>query len=222
MRNLKTVLALGVCVLLAGGGMVLAEGGKAASPRHAGQHYKELPLPKAPRDKSGKVQVSEVFWYGCGHCYALDPMLEGWNAKKAPYIEFVRIPVMWGPPHWQHAKLFYTLQALRRPELHAAVFDAIHKEHKPLVDRDQSKAREMHFEFLSGHGVTREQFDAVYDSEPVMTQLRNAATFTENYRVANVPTIFVADRYSTSVSEAGSTDKLLALINHLAASEKNR
>jgi thiol:disulfide interchange protein DsbA len=222
MRNFQTVLALSICALLAGGGMALAEDGKAASPWRAGQHYKELPAPNAPESPKGKVQVSEVFWYGCGHCYALDPALEAWNAKKAPYIEFVRIPVMWGPPHWQHAKLFYTLQALRRPELHAAVFDAIHKEHKPLADRDQSKAREMHFEFLSGHGVTREQFDAVYDSEPVMTHLRNAAAFTENYRVANVPTIFVAGRYSTSVSEAGSPDKLLALINDLAASEKNR
>jgi thiol:disulfide interchange protein DsbA len=103
MRNLKAVLALALCALLTGGGVAYAEGGKAASPWIAGQHYKELPLPKAPQEKSGKVQVSEVFWYGCGHCYALDPVLEGWNAKKAPYIDFVRIPVMWGPPHWQHA-----------------------------------------------------------------------------------------------------------------------
>ena len=73
----------------------------------------------------GKVQVNEVFWYGCGHCYALDPALENWKTSKPDYIEFVRTPVMWGPVHRQHAKIFYTLQALNRADLHAVVFDAI-------------------------------------------------------------------------------------------------
>lgn len=221
MRNSKTFFALVACALLAGGA-ALAEDSKVAGPWRAGQHYKQMPLPPSPETPTAKVQVSEVFWYGCGHCYALDPVLEAWNAKKAPYIDFVRVPVIWGPLHWQHGKLFYTLQALGRPELHAAVFDAIHKEHQPLADRDEVKAREMHFAFLSGHGVTREKFDATYDSMPVMTNLRRAASITENYQVANVPVIFIAGRYSTSVAEAGDTDKLIRLINDLAASEKNR
>jgi thiol:disulfide interchange protein DsbA len=221
MHVMKTVFALTVCAVLAAGA-VLAEDTKAEGPWKAGVHYKLLTAPTTPAVSSGRVQVSEVFWYGCGHCYALDPVLEAWDAKNPAYIEFVRVPVIWGPMHRQHAKLYYTLQALGRPELHAAVFDAIHKEHQLLADRDELKAREMHFAFLSTHGITREKFDAAYDSMPVLNDVRRAAAYTHNHQVANVPAIVIAGKYSTGVSEAGGADKLIALIDHLAASEKNR
>jgi thiol:disulfide interchange protein DsbA len=222
MRIIKTIFALAVCASIAACAPASADGPEAVGPWRAGLHYKQLPEPTTPAVPAGKVQVSEVFWYGCGHCFALDPVLEAWDAQKASYIDFVRVPVIWGPMHRQHARLFYILKALKRPELHAAVFDAIHKEHQPLADRDEMKAREMHFTFLNAHGITREQFDATYDSMPVLNDLRRAAEITQNYRVANVPTIFIAGKYSTGVSEAGGADKLLSLIDDLAASEKNR
>lgn len=222
MSAIKTFFALTVCVLLGASEAALAKGPETPSgPWRVGQHYKLLPQPTTPAAPTEKVQVLEVFWYGCGHCYALDPVLETWDSKNAPYVDFVRVPVIWGPMHRQHAKLFYTLQALGRSELHGAVFDAIHKENQPLADRDEVKAREMHFTFLSAHGVTREQFDASYDSMPVLNDVRRAAAITQNYQVANVPTIFIAGKYSTGVSEAGGADKLLSLIDDLAASEKN-
>src|SRR5688572_2298628 len=89
----------------------------------AGVNYRLLEKPQAPTVPSGKVEVAEVFWYGCGHCAALDPVLEQWNTAKPDYIEFVRVPVIWGQVHRQHAKLYYTLQVLRRPELHGKVFE---------------------------------------------------------------------------------------------------
>jgi protein dithiol oxidoreductase (disulfide-forming) len=223
-RALKPVAALALGLLLSGGSTlsVAARDSAQVGPWRAGANYTLLPNPQAPTAPSGKVEVSEVFWYGCGHCYALDPVLEDWQSKKAPYIEFNRVPVIWGPMHRQHAKLFYTLQALGKPELHARVFDAIHKEGQQLADRDELKARELHFAFLSNHGVTREKFDATYDSMTVMTNVRRASAITQNYNVANVPVIFINGKYSTGVSEAGGATQLISLINDLAASEKNR
>src|SRR5580704_756038 len=92
----------------------------------AGTNYKVI-APAQPTDASpGKVEVIEMFWYGCPHCFALDPIIESWRKNKAPYIEFVRVPVMWGEAHRAHARLFYTLQALGKlEELHAAVFNEI-------------------------------------------------------------------------------------------------
>src|SRR3954464_14183880 len=78
-----------------------------------GTNYTVLPNPQAP-GVQGKVVVNEVFWYGCGHCYALDPLLESWKLKKPEYVEFVRIPVVWGQVHRQHARLYYTILALGR------------------------------------------------------------------------------------------------------------
>jgi thiol:disulfide interchange protein DsbA len=188
----------------------------------AGENYKLVEIPQAPTAATGKVEVLEVFWYGCGHCFALDPVLEDWKARKASYIEFARVPVIWGPQHRQHAKLFYTLQALGKLDLHPQVFEAIHRQGMPLSDRDEVRARAMQYGFLSTFGVSVEQFDAAYDSMGVATNMQRAQDVTRNFNVGNVPVIFINGKYSTSVSEAGGAPQLLALINDLAASEKKR
>jgi thiol:disulfide interchange protein DsbA len=192
----------------------------AAGKWRQGANYRPVPNPQPPTVPAGKIEVAEVFWYGCNHCFALDPVLEQWNTSKAPYIEFVRVPVVWGPVHRQHAKLYYTLQALRRPELHAKAFETIHVEGVPLSSPDEVKARAMHFAFVSRHGVNAQQFDAAYDSMMVAMSVQRAEAFTRNQRVDNVPSLYVHGKYVTTVSEAGGETQLLALINHLAAGEK--
>jgi len=186
----------------------------------AGTNYQLLAAPQPTNVPPGKVEVNEVFWYGCGHCYALDPALETWKTEKPAYVEFVRVPVIWGPMHRQHAKLYYILQALRRPDLHSKVFDAIHQQGLQLAARDEVEARAEQLAFLGSQGVSEKDFNAAYDSMTVATNLMRAEDLTKKYAVANVPILIVNGKYSTSVSEAGGTPQLLALINDLAASEK--
>jgi thiol:disulfide interchange protein DsbA len=188
----------------------------------AGTHYTQLEAPQATTAATGRVEVIEIFWYGCGHCFALDPALESWNADKPAYVEFTRVPVMWGPAHAQHAKLFYTLHALKRDDLHAKVFAAIHEGGQTLASPDELAGRELQQKFLADHGVTAKDFNAAYDSMTVATQLRRAESLTRAYQVASVPIIIVNGKYSTGVSMAGGTPQLLTLINDLAASEKSR
>src|SRR5262245_51985522 len=193
-----------------------------ASQWRAGVNYTVLGRPQPTSVAKDKVEVNEVFWYGCSHCYALDPALESWKLKKAPFIEFVRIPVIWGNTQAQHAKLFYTLQKLGRNDPHSKVFDAIHKGGKPLAAQDDAQAREMQASFLKENGVTQQQFDAAYDSAEVKANVERAYDLTGQYEVASVPTMIVNGTYSTDVSQAGGTNQLLALINDLAAREKRR
>jgi protein dithiol oxidoreductase (disulfide-forming) len=192
----------------------------AASPWQAGVHYRLVPSPVAPTVASGKVEVTEVFWYGCSHCFALDPVLEEWNARKASYIEFVRVPVIWGPIHRQHAKLYYTLLALRRPELHAKVFEAVHREGNAMSAREDVQARAMQMSFLAQHGVSEQQFGAAYDSMMVATNMQRAESYTQALAIESVPSIFINGKIATSVGEAGGEAQLLKLIDDLAASEK--
>src|SRR5690242_18196246 len=86
----------------------------------------------------GKVEVVEVFWFACPHCYALEPFIQNWLKNKPDYIEFVRVPVMWGPVHRAHARLFYILESLGRKDLESKVFDTIHKEQNMLVGNDDA------------------------------------------------------------------------------------
>jgi protein dithiol oxidoreductase (disulfide-forming) len=187
-----------------------------------GTNYTLLEDPLPPTVGAGKVEVAEVFWYGCGHCYALDPALESWKARKPEFVEFVRVPVIWGPAHRQHAKLYYTIQALGRPELHAKIFEAIQRGGKPLSAQSDEDARVLQRDFLKEHGVSEASFNAAYDSMPVAANVQRARDLTEQYVVSSVPLIVVNGKYVTGVGPAGGAPQLLSLIDDLAASEKSR
>lgn len=188
----------------------------------AGTHYTLVPRPELPDAGRGKVEVDEIFWYGCGHCYRLDPTLESWKKTKPAYVEFVRIPVIWGPVHRQHARLFYTLQALGRADLHTVVFDTIHQEGHMLAAGTDEEARAQQRAFFMQHGVSEKAFDDAYDSVAVAVNVAHAEQVTRNFQVASVPVLIVGGKYQTSVSQAGSAEQLVALVNDLAASERRR
>ena len=41
-----------------------------------------------------KIEVLELFWYRCPHCYALEPYLNKWLKNKPEFVEFVRLPAI--------------------------------------------------------------------------------------------------------------------------------
>ena len=187
-----------------------------------GTNYLPVPQPRTPQVARGKVEVNEIFWYGCSHCYALDPSLEKWSKAKPAYIEFVRTPVIWGPVHRQHARLFYTLQSLKRTDLHITVFEAIHRQGNMLAARNDAEARALHLDFLKQHGVSEKAFNAAYDSAAVTDGVAFAERLTSDLSVAGVPLLVVHGKYTTNVSQAGGERQLFSLIDDLAAREKQR
>jgi thiol:disulfide interchange protein DsbA len=188
----------------------------------AGTNYTPL-VPAQPTNVApGKVEVVEVFWYGCPHCAALEPFIQSWMKNKPEYIEFVRVPVMWGPVHRAHAKLFYLLRALNRADLDTKVFDIIHKDGNMLVSNDEQVTRKMQLDFLKTQGVSAEDFNKAWDSFTVNSGLQRAEQLTQRYKVNGVPLILVNGKYTTDVGQAGGAGQLLQLINDLAASEKKR
>ncbi|MCU0758082.1 MAG: thiol:disulfide interchange protein DsbA/DsbL [Steroidobacteraceae bacterium] len=188
-----------------------------------GKNYKPI-VPAQPTNVGpGKVEVIEVFWYGCNHCYALDPFLESWKANKPAYVEFVRLPVMWGPAHKSHARFYYTLQALGRDkDLHAKAFDTIHRGNNPLLGNDEESSYRAQLAFAKANGVDEKKFAETYRSMFVDTKLRQAEDLTKRYRVEGVPLMVVNGKYSTDVGSAGGHSQLITLLNDLAASEKRR
>jgi thiol:disulfide interchange protein DsbA len=188
----------------------------------AGTNYKVI-APAQPTDASpGKVEVIEMFWYGCPHCFALDPIIESWRKNKAPYIEFVRVPVMWGEAHRAHARLFYTLQALGKLEqLHAAVFNEIQNTGDSLyVPGDEQGTQRVQVQFARTHGVDPTEFLKAYSSFGVQTNLEKADELERRYKIDAVPTIVIDGKYETDVGQAGGQENLMQLINDLSASEK--
>ena len=189
----------------------------------AGNNYTVL-SPAQPTDAPpGKVEVVEMFWYGCPHCFALDPVIESWRKNKAPYIEFVRVPVTWAEVHRAHARLFYTLKALGKLEqLHSRVFEEIHQNHNTLfVAGDPLATQRAQLQFAKDSGISEADFMKAYSSFAVQTDISAADDLGRRYRIDAVPTFVIAGKYVTDMAQAGGESNLFELINDLAASEKH-
>ena len=167
-----------------------------------------------------KVEVIEVFWYACPHCFDLEAYIQSWLKKKPANVEFVRVPVMWGPVHRAHAHLFYTLQALQRSDLDQAVFETIHNEHNMLFANNEPETLNLQTQFAVAHGIKADAFRTAYNSFTVSSNLARAEELTARYSVQGVPLIIVNGKYETDVGKAGGPTELIALINDLVASEK--
>ncbi|MGI9308442.1 MAG: hypothetical protein ACR2P6_04200, partial [Gammaproteobacteria bacterium] len=77
-----------------------------------GKHYNRLTTAQGTSSPPEKIEVAEIFWYGCPHCYNFEPHIESWKATLPTDVAFVRIPVIWNPTNQIHARAFYTAQAL--------------------------------------------------------------------------------------------------------------
>jgi thiol:disulfide interchange protein DsbA len=189
----------------------------------AGRHYRVL-SPAVPTSVApGKVEVVEVFWYGCGACYILDPQLESWKRTKPATAEFVRVPVTWNENAKRHAKLFYTLQSLKQLDrLHTKVFDTIHRGGNVLIGRDDASSLAAQRDWAKANGVDATAFTNTWNSMSVDVKVRQADDLVRRYRAEGTPYMVVAGKYATDMSMAGGVPQMLELINALVAAESRR
>lgn len=191
----------------------LAFAGSNAGPFKEGVEYELLARPQ-PTETGDKVEVVELFWYGCPHCYRLEPAIEEWLENIPENVVYRRIPAVFRPEWMVHAQAFYAAKALGvLDKIHGPLFDAIHAEKRRLND-EQSLAG-----FFAEHGVKREDFIKTYRSFAVKTKAQRAKAMTRRYGISGVPAIIVNGKYRTSVDKAKGEERLMEVINALAAKE---
>src|SRR3990167_4167988 len=106
--------------------MLFTSAATAAEPAQ-GQQYMQTQQ-TIPAQNPAKVEVLELFWYGCPHCYHLEPQLTEWAKKLPKDVEFRRVPGIARQEWVAGAKAFYAMEELKiSDKLHVALFDAIHK-----------------------------------------------------------------------------------------------
>lgn len=176
-----------------------------------GKHF-EAVTPAQPVEEPGKIEVVEIFWYGCPHCYDAEPIIKAWVAAQAEDVVFRRLPGVFRRNWVPHAKAFYTAEALGvLDSIHAPLFDAIHRDRQPM---DTPQALEALF---VEHGVTAEDFRKTFNSFTVDSKVRQAMQMTRNYGITGVPAVVVNGAYRTSGAMAGSFETLLKVMDHLVA-----
>lgn len=183
----------------------------------AGQHYQEVKPAVATSVAAGKVEVLELFWYGCPHCYAFEPQLSEWIKNKPDYIEFVRVPAVFAHNWEVHARAYYTAQQLGVLEkIHQPLFDAIHKQGRKVFSEEELS------QFFVDQGVDAEAFKKAFNSFDVDTKTRHAIALTREYGITGVPAVIVNGKYRSSAQEAGDFTTLLKVVESLADKEHKR
>ena len=207
--------ALPALVLVAAFGASQASGQQAAAPQfEAGRHYTALSAAQPTSTDAGKVEVAEVFMFGCPGCFGFEPQLQRWLGTKADYINFVRIPAPWNPVAVLHARAYYTAEALgKTEEIDGPFFDEIHTKRNMLDTEAKIGA------LFAQHGVDAATFKSTFNSFAVNTKLKRAEELVGRYRVGSTPTVVVNGKYLTTGSQAGSYDRWFAIIEELAARE---
>jgi protein dithiol oxidoreductase (disulfide-forming) len=173
----------------------------------------------------GKVEVVEGFWYGCGHCYALEPRLEAWEKGKPDWVVLKRVPVIWNEVTREDARLFYAIESLGLLDtLHTEVFREIHARKKPITAIrggrvDKAATEKAAREFLVSKGVSPEDFEKHYRTFSAENKLRQAENLSRRYMLDHTPMIVVHGKYLTDAEMAGGVDQLFQLVNDLAGRE---
>jgi thiol:disulfide interchange protein DsbA len=179
-----------------------------------GKQYEVLE-PAVAVSVPGKIEVVEMFWYGCSHCYAFEPTLNPWAEQLPEDVNFVRIPAMFGGVWNVHGQMFLALESMGvESKVHAAVFDAIHKQGKKLSNPEEMA------EFLATQGVDQETFLKTYNSFGVKTQVEKAKKLAAAYQVSGVPTLVVNGKYRFDIGSSGGPEQTLQVADQLIDKER--
>ncbi len=167
-----------------------------------------------PTDTPKKIEVTEIFWYGCIHCYHMDPILDAWVKKLPTDVIFKRMPGLpqaaWAPM----AKAFYAMEDLKlSAKLHTPLFDAIHKE-KSLNPTDEVATIDW---MTKKSGLDRQKIEDSFKSFSMNNKLNRAAQIFRASGATGVPSLIIDGKYITSSTMAGSNEEALKTADYIIA-----
>jgi thiol:disulfide interchange protein DsbA len=171
--------------------------------------YAALNPPQAT-DGGGKIEVLEFFWYGCPHCYTLEPEVASWSKRAPKDVVFKRVPAYPSEAWGEGARIFYTLESMGLlDKLHQKVFDAMHKDN---INLNNKRLRE---EWLTKNGVDVAKYNEAEKSFSVASKLARAKQLTQSYKVDGVPRVFVNGKYYTSGEQAGGHHRVFPVVDQM-------
>ncbi len=190
-----------------------------------GKEYHRLVPTQPTVGGADKIEVAEIFWYGCPHCFSFEPAINSWAEKIPANARFVRIPAVWNPLARLHGRLYYTEEVLARngkladmEAFHAAVFNEFHRKSNRLTSEGAIQ------KMFEGFGVSQDDFLNAWNSFEVNQKIRVADDLVRRYNVTGVPAVVINGKYRTGAgpNEAGSVRTLLEVMDELVVRETVR
>jgi thiol:disulfide interchange protein DsbA len=207
--NLAKAFRTGVLVLIATA-LMACQGETSAQ---TVDESKFTPVASAITVSTGdKIEVAELFWFGCGHCFALEPHVKKWKANMPANVTFVKVPAIFSKRWEFHGQAFYTMEALAVPEkAYDKFFHSIH------IKRNHINSIGALVAFLEPFGKSKEDVEAAFGSFAVDSKMRNAKKITIASGARGVPAIVVDGKYLTNQTLSGGTEKLFGVVDQLVA-----
>ena len=176
-----------------------------------GNNFEAVAQPIAT-DNAAKIEVMEIFWYGCIHCYQMDAPLNAWVKKLPSDVYFKRVPGLpnasWAPM----AKAFYAMETLGvGDKLHTKLFEAIHKT-KTLNPTDEAAAIAW---VTAQSGLDKLKVEQAFKSFTTNTNLNRAAQLFRTSGATGVPTLVIDGKYITSATQAGGNEQALKVADYI-------
>jgi thiol:disulfide interchange protein DsbA len=165
-----------------------------------------------PSDSPSKIEVTELFWYGCPHCFVLEPQLAAWVKTLPKDVTFKRVPGLPRPDWAPMAKAFYAMEALGLSDkLHTKLFEALHKQ-KAFLPNDEKATIDW---ITKESGLDRKKVETEFNSFSLNTKLNQAAQIFRASGATGVPSLIIDGRYITSVTMAGGNQEVLNVANYI-------
>jgi len=184
-----------------------------AAPFIEGINYKVLSNPQ-PTANPDKIEVVEVFWYGCPHCHKFQPYIEKWLKTKPDNVDYIRMPAILREDWSLHARAYYTAEILGiLDRIHTPLFDAIHVEKRRLFSEGAL------MDFFKEHGVSNDEFRNTFHSFAVDSKVRRARLMTRRYRINGTPSVVINGKYVTGPVMAKGFENLIKVIDYLVDKE---
>ncbi|MFL2552299.1 MAG: thiol:disulfide interchange protein DsbA/DsbL [Gammaproteobacteria bacterium] len=178
------------------------------------QKYVQISTEKQQESKD--IIIYEFFWYGCPHCYNLEPTMDRIEADLEKDTKVVKLPVALRDSWIPHAKLYYALKQMDKiDQVHNLIFEEIHLEDNRLNTEQQM------IDFLGKHGIDTKKFIEKYNSFGTEARIKKASNLAKKYQIDSVPTIIINGRFLTSGSYVSSYDELYSVVNLLVERERS-
>lgn len=204
MKKLITILALALWLPIAATAAEYSPGN--------GYTVIENPVRTANPDK---IEVVEVFWYGCPHCFSLEPLTHAWKSTIADDVDFSFMPAVFGRSWDAHARAFYVSQLFEiDDQTHEALFNAIH------IDKQRLNTKRSLAKFFSNYGVNEASFEKQFNSFAVNSKIRQDGAKIRSYGIPGVPGIVVNGKYLVSASTAGGNANIYPIVDFLIEKER--
>ncbi|MDE0283591.1 MAG: thiol:disulfide interchange protein DsbA/DsbL [Gammaproteobacteria bacterium] len=182
---------------------------------HGGPAWTQI-KPALPTQSGDKIEVVEIFWYGCSHCYSFEPYVKSWLKTMPEDVAFRPVPGVLNSRWAVHARGYFAAEKMGALEqFHTPLFRALHAQQRNIFTRDSL------IDFAAEVGLDKKEFARHYDSNETEVKMKQAFLMARDARITGVPAVIVNGKYLVSAS-AGSFERMIETIDDLIREERRR